>query len=132
LPDIAAIIEFANKGDWANAARHCEEILRADACNVAAHYYYGLVLQYTGAKLEAEQAWRRAIYLDRDFALAHYQLGLARKDAHDVPGSSRAFRNAIEVLNGTPDERPVSPCDQITALDLRELAAQQLELLARQ
>lgn len=132
LPDIGAIIEFANRGDWENAAKHCREILRIDACNVAAHYYYGLVLHYTGAKAEAEQAWRRAVYLDRDFALAHYQLGLARKDAHDGLGSRRAFRNTIDALDGVPDDRPISPCDQITALDLRELANQQLELLARQ
>lgn len=129
-PDIATIISFANRGDWANAARHCEEVLTADACNAAAHYYHGLILQVTGAREEAERSWRRAVYLDRSFALAHYQIGLARKDARDVDGSRRAFSNTITVLSDTPDDRSVSPCDQITALDLRELAAQQLQLLA--
>ena len=128
-PDIATIIKLANCGDWTNAARHCEAILDADSCNVAAHYYHGLVLQVTGARDEAERAWRRAIYLDRGFALAHYQLGIARKERRDVTGSSKAFRNAVDALEGMPDDQPVSPCDQITAFDLRELAAQQLTLL---
>ena len=26
--------------------------------------------------MEAERAWRGALYLDRDFVMAHYQLGL--------------------------------------------------------
>ena len=79
---------------------------------------------------EAEQALRRAIYLDRAFALAHYHLGLARKDVHDAAGSARAFQNALDALGDTPDEKAISPCGQITALQLRELATQQLELMA--
>ena len=131
LPDIAAIIEFANKGDWDKAARHCKEILSADVCNAVAHYYHGLILHYSGARTDAEQAWRRAIYLDREFALAHYQLGLVLKEAHDASGSAKAFHNAIAILKRLPDDRSVSPCDQITAIELRELATQQLEFLER-
>lgn len=132
LPDIRVIIDFANRGDWSNASHHCDEILRTDSCNVAAHYYRGLVLQYTGATAEAEEAWRRTVYLDRAFALAHYQIGLARKDAKDLAGSRKAFVNTIEALKGVPDERSVSPCDEVTANDLRELATQQLGFLADQ
>jgi chemotaxis protein methyltransferase CheR len=129
-PEIGAIVALADRGEWADAGRRCEHLLRIDPCNVKAHYYYGLVLQSIGAPREAEQAWRRAIYLDRDFALAHYQLGLARKQADDVPGSIRAFRNTLDVLSGAPDDRQVSPCDHVTALDLRALAIRQLGALA--
>ena len=83
----------------------------------------------TGVASEAEQALRRSIYLDRAFALAHYQLGLAKKEAHDTAGSVKAFRNALDALGNTPDDQAISPCGQITALNLRELATQQLELL---
>jgi chemotaxis protein methyltransferase CheR len=127
--DIKAIVELANRGDWETAARHCRAILAADSFNAPAHYYYALILQSMGAAAEAEQALRRAIYLDRGFALAHYQLGLARKDAHDPVGSGKAFRNTLDILSQTPDDRPISPCGQVTALHLRELASQQLELL---
>jgi chemotaxis protein methyltransferase CheR len=129
-PNIASIAALADKGEWADAGRRCERVLKADPCNVEAHYYHGLVLQSIGATQEAEQAWRRAIYLDRCFALAHYQLGLARKHADDVPGSIRAFRTTIDVLLKAPDDRPVSPCNLVTALDLRTLAIRQLGSLA--
>ncbi|MEX0852802.1 MAG: CheR family methyltransferase [Bauldia sp.] len=130
--DIATIVELANRGDWQNASRHCEAILAGDPFNAAVHYYYALILQSTGAHGEAEQALRRAIYLDRGFALAHYQLGLARKDARDLSACAKAFRNTLDALSQTPDDQTISPCGQITALDLRELATQQLELLGEQ
>ena len=130
--DLASIVEFANRGDWENASRHCQAILATDSFNAAAHYFYALVLQSSGAAAEGEQELRRAIYLDRGFALAHYQLGLMRKSARDQSGSIKAFRNALDALGRTPDDQSISPCGQITARHLKELAAQQLELLKGQ
>ena len=127
--DIQAIVDLANAGDWKRAAERCTALLAADPVNAPAHYYYALVLQSTGAHAEAEKALRRAIYLDRGFALAHYQLGLARKEARDVAGCVRALRNTLDALDQVPDETSISPCGLITALDLRELALQQLEIL---
>lgn len=126
---IQAVVDLANSGDWQNAAERCTAILAADPFNAPAHYYYALVLQSTGAHGEAEKALKRAIYLDRNFALAHYQLALARKDAHDIAGCLRAMRNALDALDGVADETPISPCGLITAVDLRELALQQLDFL---
>jgi chemotaxis protein methyltransferase CheR len=129
--DIGRIVELADRGDWDNATRQCVAILAADSLNAPAHYYHALILQSTGAAAEAEQALRRAIYLDPGFALAHYQLGLARKDAHDLAGSARAFRNALDALGNTADDQPISPCGLIAAADIRGLASQQLVLLSR-
>lgn len=131
-PSIETIIDLANKGDWVAAAHYCEAFLRADSCNAPAQYYYALVQQYSGAADAAEQALKRAIYLDSRFALAHYQLGLVRKDTHGAAVCIRSFQNVLDALHNLPDDDPVSPCGQITALNLRELATQQLEILAQQ
>jgi chemotaxis protein methyltransferase CheR len=130
-PSIDTLFALANKGDWITAARYCEAFLAADSCNAPAHYYYALVQHYSGATDKAEQALRRALYLDRNFALAHYQLGLMRKDAGDTAQCGRSFRNVLGVLSDLPDDRPVSPCGRIAAIELRELATQQLALLPR-
>lgn len=130
-PDIATIVELANKGDWPAAVRFCQALLKTDSCNAPAHYYYALVQHHSGAVAEAEQALKRAIYLDRNFALAHYQLGLVRKDAHDLARCRKSFRNALGALSNVPDNLAVSQCGQITALDLRELATHQLDLLGQ-
>lgn len=123
---LETIIDSANRGDWTNAARQCEQMLATDRLNAPVHYYHGLVLQYAGNTREAERAWRRSIYLDQDFALAHYQLGLSRKEAGDLKGAIKAFRNAIIALDGRPEEHPVDPFDKVTVDDLRELSARQL------
>ena len=126
---IQVIVDLANRGEWQEAAEQCKRILAADASNAPAYYYAALIAQSTGRHAEAEDALKRAIYLDRGFALAHYHLALARKDAHDIPGCIRSLRNALDALAGVADDKPVSPCEQITAHDLRDLTAQQLELL---
>jgi chemotaxis protein methyltransferase CheR len=129
--DIGALADLANKGDWAAAAQYCRALLKAEACNPSVHYYHALIAQYSGLAAEAEQALKRAIYLDQGFALAHYQLGLVRKDAHDLARCRRSFHNALSALGNVPDEACVSPCGQITAFDLRDLAARQLVLLGQ-
>jgi chemotaxis protein methyltransferase CheR len=129
VADIATVAVLANKGDWPGALQTCRSILETNSCNAPAHYYYALVQQHSGAVVEAEQALKRTIYLDRDFALAHYQLGLLRKDAHDLARCRQSFRNALAALGKLPDDSTISPCGQITALDLRELATHQLDLL---
>ncbi|MEX1180554.1 MAG: CheR family methyltransferase [Cucumibacter sp.] len=129
-PDLDSIVAAANRGDWAAAMQTCETLLERDICDVAAHYYYALIRHYSGAPAEAERALKRAVYLDPQFALAHYQIGLLRKQSRDPAGCARAFRNALESLVCVPDAATVSPCGQVTALDLRELASQQLSLLA--
>jgi hypothetical protein len=54
-----------------------------------------------------------------------------RKEAHAVAQCRRSFRNVLSALQQLPDDRAVSPCGRITALDLRELASQQLQLLGQ-
>jgi len=127
-PSLGAVVACADKGDWAGAKGYCRRLLEADACNAAAHYYHALVQLYSAAPREAEQALKRAIYLDRHFALAHYQLGLLLKEAGDHKGCRRSFHNAIRALSRTADGDAVSPCGRITALELRVLALQQLKL----
>jgi len=90
-PAIQAIVDLANSGDWQNAALRCQALLAADPVNAPAHYYYALVLQSTGSHAEAEKALRRAIYLDRGFALDQR---LAQQRAYPL----RAARFAPERL----------------------------------
>lgn len=128
---LQAVIECADKGDWPTASRHCEALIARDCCNAPAHYYHALVKHNCGARAEAEAGLRRAIYIDRGFALAHFQLALLRKEMRDVDGCRRWLHNAIAALSGIPDESSVSPCGGVTARELRELACRQLHCLER-
>jgi len=70
---------------------------------------------------------RQAIYLDRNFALAHYHLGLALKRAHRTPEAQRSFRNVLKVLAGMPDDAMLTAGSGVTVTALTELANMHLE-----
>jgi chemotaxis protein methyltransferase CheR len=90
-----------------------------------------LILEHTGPPEEAERFLRRAIYLDRGFALAHYHLArllLARKRTQQA---RKAFENVLELLARQPADQVLEHGDQITASELRESVRVHLEILDR-
>lgn len=128
LEDIMAL---ANRGAWSLVAERCRGRLHAAPFDTGAYYYLAIGLQGMGAIAEAEDALRRAIYLDRDLALAHYQLGVHHAQAGDPVGSERFFRNTERILERLDDASIVSFCGQVRALDLRRIVTLQLERLVR-
>lgn len=95
--------------------------------NPEGHFRYALMLQRRGRLSEAERSLRRAIYLDREFVLAHYYLGLLLKRRSELPGAQRCFRNALRLLEPI-DERAVFPMlEGIDASALTELTRMHIE-----
>jgi chemotaxis protein methyltransferase CheR len=129
--EIDEIIDAANRGDWTRAEKRCAALLKRDAYNAQARYYHALVLIHTGRTRDAERELKRALYADRDFALAHYQLGLLRKNAGDARASRRAFCNVMDLLALAPPDMPVSARGDVSADELRTLASQQIQSLGR-
>jgi chemotaxis protein methyltransferase CheR len=129
--EIDEIIDAANRGDWTRAEKRCAALLKRDAYNAQARYYHALVLIHTGRVRDAERELKRALYADRDFALAHHQLGLLRRNAGDMRASRRAFCNVMDLLALAPADMPVSARGDVNAEELRMLAAQQLQTLGQ-
>ena len=80
-----------------------------------------------GQAAEAQQCLRHAIYLDRSFALAHYQLGLALERDRQMPAAARSFGNVLKVLASAPDDALVTAGSGVTATGLKELARTHLK-----
>jgi hypothetical protein len=51
---------------------------------------------------ESALAARRAIYIDRQLAVAHLALGTALRKAGDAAGARLAFTNALRILEHLP------------------------------
>ncbi len=85
-PSLAEVRQQADRGEWKKSARSCEELLEKDNLNSAAHFYHALILEQMNRHAEAEQSLRRAIYLDRQFIMAHYHLGLFLQNRGDRVG----------------------------------------------
>jgi chemotaxis protein methyltransferase CheR len=93
-----------------------------------AFYQDALALRQAEQAEAAEQALRRAIYLDRGFAMAHLQLGDLLRRRGDLSGALKAFTNALRCLAEFGEDQPV-PAGELNAAELRSLLVGQLRQL---
>ncbi len=119
--------QLVDCGNWRVAAEYSQGLLAQDRLNPEVYFYQALIFENLGIANHAERSLRRAIYLDRNFALAHYHLGLALKREGQTHASARSFGNVLKVLDATPGEAMVTAGPGVTATALRELAKMHLE-----
>lgn len=127
--DLSEMRRLANHGDWESAARHCRSLLSRNSLNPVVHFYHALVLDHMGLLAEAERSYRQAIYLDRNFVLAHYHLGLTLQRENNVPQAARCFENVLTLLTRVQEEHILAEGDDISPASLRELTRLHLEIL---
>ncbi|WP_051328708.1 CheR family methyltransferase [Geminicoccus roseus] len=89
------------------------------------HYLLALALDQGDAPQAAEQALRRALYLDRQFAMAHFQLGTLLRRQGDIEGALKAFGNAMRSVADLDQDAPVMPAD-LSAAELRAVLLGQI------
>jgi chemotaxis protein methyltransferase CheR len=76
-----------------------------------------------GQRESARRSLQRAVYLQPNFALAHFVLGnFARADAHSVE-AHRHFANALHVLRDCPPDTLLPESDGLVAGRLMEIIA---------
>ena len=93
IPTVDDVRMLADTGHWDAASRLTEELIRTDGLNPGSHFISALIHEHLGASDKAMAALRRAIYLDRRFALAHYHLGTSLANVRQMDSASRSFRN---------------------------------------
>lgn len=128
LADIRAQL---NGGQSDAAAELCQRLINADRLNPLVHFYHALAAEQQGRHTESEQALRRAIYLNRDFVLAHYHLGLLFHRSRDASAAQRSFRNVLALLRRREEAERFADADGLTVGALRELTEMHLEVLNR-
>lgn len=126
---VREIHSLADSGRLDEALARCRMLLENHGLAARDHFVYSLVLRQTGAHEEAERALRRALYLDRGFALAHFHLGLVLQHKGQAEQARKSFLNALRLLEARADEHPLDEGDGMTAGELKELVRIQLEVL---
>lgn len=127
-PSVDKVRMLADTGHWEAATALAERLIESDGLNPAAHFTSALIQEHRGEVEGARKAFQRAIYLDRRFALAHYHLGTSFRSTHEMERADRCFRNALDILTSIPDNEPLPHGDSITAGELRNLAASNLQM----
>jgi chemotaxis protein methyltransferase CheR len=112
---------LANQGRHADALVWCERWIAANKIDTAAHYVHATVLQEMGEREPARRSLQRAVYLEPNFALAHFLLGnFAVADARPEE-AHRHFTNALRALRDCPPAALLPESDGLTAGRLMEI-----------
>lgn len=123
----ADIRALADLGRFAEASQLCKRAMAEAPSDPAPYFYLGLVAQAQGRLDEAEDALRRAVYLDGSFLMAQYHLALVRLERGDETAGRRALAGVARLAASLSPTSPLCEGDGLRACDLRELARLQLE-----
>jgi len=99
---LKALVEVGQE-NWQESERTCDTMLSVDPVNGEAYLVKGLIAWYRGQHEDAESAFRKAIFLANNLAIAHFYLGKLLTDENRKDDGLRSFRNAIRVLREHAD-----------------------------
>lgn len=113
----------AGEGRLGEAIEWCEKAIAADRLDPAHYYLLATILQEQGQVDAAARSLTRALYLDADFALAHFALGNLRLSQGRRRDAERHFANALAVLRARAQDEALPESDGLTAGRLAEIIA---------
>jgi chemotaxis protein methyltransferase CheR len=113
----------ANQGNLVEALAWCDKAIALRKTNPGLHYLRATILQEQGALDEAARSLQRILYLDPNFALAHFTLGTVALQRERFEASDKHFENARSLLAAYPQEEILPESGGITAGRLTEIIA---------
>ncbi|MGH2341140.1 CheR family methyltransferase [Segnochrobactraceae bacterium EtOH-i3] len=116
---------LVDRGDWAGAETAARARIAAAPTAPDGHYFLALVHDHRDEADEADRCLRRALYLDRSFAMAHVQLGALMRRRGDIEAARRAFLNGLKAVAELADDAVV-PASGLDAAGLRTLITRSL------
>lgn len=125
--ELSNIRSLANSGEIERADVLCQQLLKTHKLNPTYHLYHALILEQLGQHASCEQALRRAIYLDRNFVLAHYYLGSTQQRLGRQGEAARSWQIARQLLATLAPNREIEDSDGLTVAELDEITRMQLE-----
>lgn len=92
---IETAFRLADEGHLDEAATLCETLLRQDACHADAHYLLGVIREASGNFTDAEQLFRKTLFLRPDHvaAMSHLCAVFERLGKHQ---EAQRFRDRVE------------------------------------
>jgi len=102
--------------DYEGAVAALQKMTELDPENAGAWVNLGLSLKATGRFAQARDAYERALGLEPDHAVGHYDLGvLLLRQFDDLDGAESHLRRHLQLVAGEPDPRVFSMLEEIDA-----------------
>jgi chemotaxis protein methyltransferase CheR len=115
----------ANQGRLTEALARCDHALACDKLQPAFHYLRAIILEESGEAFEALAALQRALYLDQDFVMAHFTLGVVADRLGRERLARRHRRAALFLLRGYEEAAIVPASEGISAGRLAQIIRRQ-------
>ncbi|MBF0500414.1 MAG: tetratricopeptide repeat protein [Candidatus Riflebacteria bacterium] len=125
---ILSIRKLANQGRLAEALELCEKAIATNKLDPTLHFMHANIFQEQNKETEAVASLRRAIYLDRNYVLAHFTLGNILLRLGNARGARKSFENVIELLSTCKVEDTLPDSDGLTAGRLGEIVHNTIKL----
>lgn len=114
---------LANEGRLTEALTWCDRWIGADKLNAAGYYVRAAILQEKGELEPARAALNTAVYLDQEFVMAHFALGMLARRCGDGAAGRRHFGNTYHLLRRYQPDDPLPESDGLSAGQLAEMLA---------
>lgn len=105
---------YANQGNLTEALLWTARWIDSDRVEPTAHYLHAMILQEKGESRDARRALQSAVYLQPDFALAHFALGNLSRGCGRAAEANKHFANALRSLRHRSPDEPLPDSDGIT------------------
>jgi len=112
---------YANQGNLSDALGWCDKALKSEKLSPGLHYLRANIIQEQGDTEEALRSLKRALYLDPDFVLAYFTMGVLNNRQGKFKEARKHFENVITLLNNYRQEDVLPESDGITAGRLGEI-----------
>ncbi|HEX5471431.1 MAG TPA: hypothetical protein VFW73_06070, partial [Lacipirellulaceae bacterium] len=129
LSEVEQIRAMADQGNVEDALRLCIAMIAKTPLRAILHFYRGLLLDQMSGDGAALESLYRAIYLDREFVLAHYYLGTTLLKLGNYAGASRSFRTVLRLMVGRDPAEKLPHAEGMSIGDLDELTRLHIETL---
>jgi len=113
--------ELANQGKLDDALAWSERAIALAKTDPELYYLRAMIHQELGAADAAMESLKQTLFLDHDFALAHFALGNLSLQAGKIRDAKRHFGNTLELLQHLPATEPLYGGEGLTAGRLAEI-----------
>ncbi|HEY9677460.1 MAG TPA: CheR family methyltransferase [Drouetiella sp.] len=117
----------ANQGDLQNALKWCDQAIKVNRLNAAAHYLRSTILQEQNAAHEAVHSLRQALLMDTNFVVAHLNLGILLSQKGKQVDAQTHFGTALQLLGNYADNEILPESDGTTASGMRVIVSSLME-----
>ena len=93
----------ADEGDFPAAVGECHHALAQDPLDAAARYILGVIYQRLEEPARAIQEFRRTLYVDPDFVLAHFGLANLFRARRAYAEAAREYQMALRTVGYNPE-----------------------------